>query len=150
MDMPKPGHAQEKLRAFIGEWRGTETMHPSPWMPAGGVRDAVVSNRLALGDMAIIQDYTQIDAGTTVFSGHAVILKDPHGDNYQIHWFDAFAPSMFEGAFDGQKGTFVAKSLMGLSRATYEFSGASYRFRMEGSSDGKAWSALLDGEYRRR
>lgn len=149
MDMPRPGPAQEKLKAFVGEWRGAEKMHPSPWMPEGGVRDAEVSNRLALDGMAVIQDYAQLDAGKVVFSGHAVILKDPHSDNYQMHWFDPFSPSLFEGPFDGRRAVFTSASPMGRSRATFEFAGATYRFRMEGSQDGKSWAPLLDGEYRR-
>ena len=149
MDMPKPGPAQEKLKAFIGEWRGKETMHPSPWMPEGGVRDASVSNRLALDGMAIIQDYAQMADGKAAFSGHAVILKAPHGDDYQMHWFDPFSPSLFDGPFDGKRAVFTSKSPMGWTRATFEFSGASYQFRMEGSQDGKTWNAMMDGEYRK-
>ena len=149
MDMPRPGPAQEKLKAFVGEWRGRETMHPTPWLPGGGVREAKVSNRLGLDGMAVIQDYAQLDAGRTVFSGHAVILKAPHGDGYQMHWFDPFSPSLFEGPFDGRKAVFTSKSPMGFSRATFEFSGEDYTFRMEGSQDGKVWSPMMDGAYRK-
>lgn len=147
MEMPKPGPAQEKLKTFVGEWRGREKMHPSPWMPEGGVRDAKVSNRIALDGFAVVQDYVQSDNGRPAFSGHAVILKNPHADSYQMHWFDSFSPSLFEGSFDGKRAIFTSKSPMG--RATFEFSGRTYKFRMEGSQDGTNWAPLMDGEYER-
>jgi hypothetical protein len=149
MDMPKLGPAQEKLKVFAGEWRGREKMHPSQWMPEGGVRDAKVSNRLALGGFAVVQDYVQFDKGAPVFEGHSVIVKAAHADGYQMHWFDQFSPSLFEGDFDGKKAAFTSKSPMGYARATFEFSGSSYKFRMESSQDGKAWAPTMDGEYRR-
>jgi hypothetical protein len=149
MDMPKPGPAQEKLKCFIGEWRGDEKMHPSPWLPEGGVREARVSNRLALDGMAVIQDYVQLDGGKPVYSGHAVFLKAPQGDHYQIYWFDPFAPSLFEGPFDGKKGVFTSKSPMGFARASFDFAGERYAYKMEASQDGKAWLPMLDGAYRK-
>lgn len=149
MDMPKSGPAQEKLKAFVGEWRGQEKMHPSQWMPEGGVRDARVSNRLALDGFAVVQDYVQLDDGKPAFQGHAVIMKNPHADTYQMHWFDQFSPSVFEGSFDGKKAAFISKSPMGMSRATFEFSDKAYKFRMEGSQDGETWTPLMDGDYRR-
>ena len=149
MDTPKPGPAQEKLKAFVGEWRGQEKMHPSQWMPEGGVRDAKVSNRLALDGFAVVQDYVQLDDGKPAFQGHAVIMKNPHMDTYQMHWFDQFSPSLFEGSFDGKKATFISKSPMGMSRATFEFSDKAYEFRMEASQDGETWTPLMDGDYRR-
>jgi hypothetical protein len=149
MDMPKAGPAQEKLKAFVGEWRGQERMHPTPWMPAGGMRDAKVSNRLALDGFVVIQDYVQLDGGKPTFQGHAVILKNPHADNYQMHWFDVFAPSLFKGSFDGKTGVFTSESPMGYTRATFEFSDRSYKFKMEGSQDGKTWSPMMDGDYQK-
>ena len=150
MEMPKPGPAQEKLKAFVGEWRGKEKMHPTQWMPEGGMRDAKISNKLGLDGFAVVQDYTQLDGSTPTFSGHAVILKNPQADNYQMHWFDSFSPSLFEGSFDGKKGVFVHKSAMGLNRATFDFSKpGSYTFRMEMSQDGKSWAPMMDGEYKK-
>lgn len=148
MDMPKPGPAQEKLKVFVGEWRGKEKMHPTQWMPEGGMRDAKISNRLALDGFAVIQDYAQLDNGKPAFSGHAVILKDPQSDKYQMHWFDSFSPSIFEGSFDGRRAEFVHKSSMGMNRATFEFSKpGAYSFKMELSQDGKSWTPMMDGEY---
>ena len=150
MDMPKPGPEQEKLKILVGDWRGQEKMHPSQWMPEGGVRDAKISNRLALDGFAVIQDYAQMDAGKTAFQGHAVIIKHPHADGFQMYWFDSFSPSVFEGSFDGKKAVFVSKSPMGHARASWDFTDArSYQFRMEGSQDGKNWAPMMDGEYQK-
>ncbi len=150
MEMPKPGPAQENLKAFVGEWRGKETMHPSQWMPEKSVRDARITNRIGLDGFAVIQDYVQLDGGKPTFQGHAVILKNPHADNYQMHWFDTFSPSLFEGSFDGKKGAFTSKSPMGQTRATWDFHKPDeYRFKMEMSQDGKSWAPMMDGEYRK-
>lgn len=150
MDMPKPGPAQEKLKIMIGEWRGQEKMHPTQWMPEGGVRDAKISNRLALDGFAIIQDYAQFDAGKPAFVGHAVILKNPHADTYQMYWFDLFSPSVFEGSFDGKTGAFLSKSPMGTTRASWDFSRPrAYAFKMETSQDGKSFTPMMDGEYQK-
>jgi hypothetical protein len=151
MEMPKPGPAQEKLKAFVGEWRGQEKMHPTPWLPQGGMRDAKISNRLALAGFAVIQDYAQLDDGKTTFEGHAVVLKNPQADNYQMYWFDQWSPSLFEGPFDGKKAVFTSKSPMGVHRATFEFTGPrAYKFLMENSQDGKTWSPMMEGEYQKR
>jgi hypothetical protein len=149
MDMPKPGPAQEKLKTFVGEWRGRETMHPGPWLPQGAVRDARISNRMALDGFAVIQDYAQFDGANATFEGHAVILKSPQADGYEMHWFDSFSPSLFKGSFDGRKAVFTSDSPMGRARATFEFAGESYTFRMESSPDGESWTPMMDGEYRR-
>jgi len=148
MDMPKPGPDQEKLNIFLGEWRGKETMAPSQWMPEGGVRDAVVKNRLGVQGMAVIQDYAQLDNGAAVYEGHAVISKKNWGDGFQIHWFDMFAPSVFNGDFDGKRGVFISESPMGKTRATWDFkSDDAYSYIMEMSQDGETWSPLVTGEY---
>lgn len=151
MSMPKLGPEHEKLKVFLGEWRGKETMYPSQWMPQGGVRDAAISNRLALGGFAVVQDYAQLENGQPVYEGHAVIAKSPWGAGYQMHWFDIFAPSIFEGEFDGVRGVFVSESPMSKTRATFDFSTAGeYRFMMETSQDGETWSPMVDGEYSKR
>lgn len=150
MEMPKPGPAQEKLKVMIGEWRGSEKMHPSPWMPGGGVRDAKISNRLALDGFAIIQDYAQIEGGRPAFQGHAVVIGRPHGEGYQMYWFDVFSPSVFEGTFDGEKGVFTSNSPMGTVRASWDYSKRGfYSFKMEASQDGKNFAPMMEGEYQK-
>jgi hypothetical protein len=150
MEMPRPGPAQEKLKSFVGEWRGQEKMHPTQWMPEGGVRDAKISNKLALDGFAVVQDYVQSDKGTPQFQGHAVIMKNTKAETYQMYWFDSFSPSLFEGPFDGTHASFVSNSPMGMMRATFDFSKPGrYAFKMELSADGKSWAPMMDGEYRK-
>lgn len=149
MEMPRPGPDQEKLKVFVGEWRGREKMYPTQWTPEGGMRDAKISNRLALDGFAVVQDYVQSENGAPQFQGHAVIMKNPQADGYQMHWFDCFSPSLFEGTFDGEKAVFVHKSPMGDNRAVFDFGRpGAYTFRMEVSQDGgKTWAPMMDGEY---
>ena len=135
---------------MAGEWRGKETMHPTPWASQGAIRDADISNRVGLDGFAIIQDYRQRDGDTPTFTGHAIILKKPNADGYQMYWFDCFSPSVFEGEWDGVRGSFVSPSPMGQTRATFDFSvSGSYRFAMEMSQDGVTWAPMMDGEYQR-
>lgn len=148
MDMPKLGPDQERLHVMAGEWRGTETMHPTPWLPQGGMRDAHITNRIGLDGFAIIQDYVQSDNGAPTFNGHAVILKKPQAPGYLMYWFDSFSPSVFEGAFDGVHGEFVSDSPMGKTRATWDFSvPRAYSFAMALSQDGVNWQPMMDGQY---
>ena len=148
MDMPKPGPAQERLKIFVGDWRGEEKMQPTPWLPEGGVRDAAISNRLGLDGFAIIQDYVQSNKGAPTFIGHAVILQRPQAETYQMYWFDSFAPSVFEGEWDGARGSFISDSAMGKTRASFDFTKpGAYTFRMEMSPDGKNFAPLMDGAY---
>ena len=79
--MPKPGPEHENLKLFVGERRGVDKMYPTQWSPQGGNRDARVSNRLALGGFAVVQDYEQLDAGVSMFKGYAVIVKNPQASS---------------------------------------------------------------------
>lgn len=150
MEMPKLTPAHESLKVFVGEWRGVEIMHPTPWLPGGGRRDAVISNKLALDGFAIVQDYVQLDGKTPTFLGHAVIIPKADGSAFQMYWFDQFSPSVFEGAFDGVKGRFISSSPMGQTGASFDFSKPdAYTFRMDMSQDGGSWSPMVDGDYTR-
>jgi len=91
MDMPKPGDAHKKLSALIGEWSGTEKLHPSPWDPAGGTAEARVINRWVADGFAVVQEYEQSRNGQVTFRGHGVFWFDPQRDEYVMHWWDARA-----------------------------------------------------------
>lgn len=151
MDMPKLGAAHKAMLALVGDWAGEETMHPSPWMPKGGKRKAKIANRLALGGFAVVQDYEQLgEGGMPGFLGHGVVTYDGAKDEYVMSWFDMFAPSEFRGKFKDGSWVLTARSPMGWHRATWTIAGDAYSFRMEGSQDGRDWSPMMDGAYKRR
>ena len=56
IQVPKLTQAHEKLKTLVGMWRGTETIHPSPFDKKGGQATGIVNNRLALDGFAVIQD----------------------------------------------------------------------------------------------
>ena len=148
MEMPTLGPDHERLKTFVGEWSGVEKMYPTPWLPEGGMRDARISNRLALDGFAVVQDYVQLEGGKPTFRGHAVIMKNPHAPSVQMYWFDSFSPSIFEGEWRGDAISMVSRSPMGQTRASFDFSReGAYSFRMEMSQDGAMWSPMMDGEY---
>src|SRR5262249_62207249 len=54
------------------------------------------------------------------------------------------------GRFDGNRLAFTSQGPMGHGRYAYEFQGdGSYRFSIENSQDGKQWSKMMEGTYRR-
>jgi hypothetical protein len=70
-----------------------------------------------------------------------------------MFWFDSMGMSPAEtlGVWEGDKLTFTNRSDHGHSRYTHEIRSANeYRFTMENSRDGKEWSLMMEGTYRRR
>ena len=72
IQVPKLTQAHEKLKTLVGTWRGSETIHPSPFDAKGGEATGIVNNRLALDGFAVIQDYEQQRGGRTNFRGHGI------------------------------------------------------------------------------
>ncbi len=152
MEMPKPGPDHERLAILAGKWIGAETMHPSPWDPAGGAAEGRIDNRVALDGFVVIQEYEQRRDGRRTFAGHGVFWWDAENRNVVLDWHDSMGmpPNRFVGAFDGDTLTLSSASPMGTSRTTFVFSGdGRYTFRMEMSADGATWTPMLDAEYRR-
>jgi hypothetical protein len=152
MEMPRPGAAHEKLKAFVGQWSGEEQIAPSPMDPTGGTAYAKVENRLALGGFVIVHDYTQERGGTVTFEGHAVLSFDAAKSEYVMDWWDSFGMGRTEyrGKFEGRLLTLTATTPMGRARATYDHAqDGAYDFKMEISVDGTTWLPFMEGEYRR-
>jgi hypothetical protein len=152
MVMPQPGSHHRALEAFVGDWTGTETLHPSPFDPEGGTARAHVRNVLALDGFVVLQDYEQSRGELVNFRGHAVFRYDHARNEYVCHWYDSWggAPAEFRGS--GLGGRFVLSNAgqQGHTRATWEFPGdGTYRYRMEVSPDGHHWATFMDGTYRR-
>jgi hypothetical protein len=153
MDMPKPGPGHEKLELFAGNWSGEETMHPSPWDPAGGKATATISNRTACDGFWVVGDYEQRRGGAVTFRGHSVAGYDERSGEVQLHWFDSMGmgADLFRGKFDGSRLTLTCTNPMGHHRLAYDFSErGTMRSRMETSADGQRWSPMFDGVYHRK
>ena len=154
MDMPKPGDAHKKLEVLIGDWSGRETLHPSPWDPAGGTASATVTNRWIADGFAVVQDYQQRRGGKVTFSGHGVFWFDPAKQEYVMHWWDSMGGTggEYRGQFTG--GLLMLGAPMpqgGQSRTTWNITGpGSHTFLMEVSQDGENWMPAMEGRYGRR
>ena len=152
IQVPKLTQAHEKLKTLIGTWRGTETIHSSPFDPKGGKAIGIVSNRLALDGFAVIQDYEQQRDGRTNFRGHGIFRWDSDKDAYLLHWLDSVGEPLSEmrGSFNGNILQLVGQSPTGRSRATFDFSGLRrHTYRMEVSPDGQQWFTFIEADYSR-
>ena len=150
MEMPTPGDAHKKLAQLVGQWTGTETLHPSPWDPKGGSATGRIQNRAELGGFVVVQDYEQERNGTINFRGHGVFGWDAKDQCYTLHWFDTMGmpPNTFRGSFEGNVLSLIDKNANGVNRAIFYFTKSdAYTFKMEVSQDGKQWFAMMDGSY---
>jgi hypothetical protein len=152
MDMPKLTADHKRLEKLAGIWKGTETMHPSPWDRKGGQADAITKSRVALGGFAIISDYEQSRGGAVTYQGHGVYTWDAKANQVVLHWFDGMgcAVDEFRGEWKGDRLVLQCKNQMGHFRMTADYSKpGAMTSGMESSQDGKSWSKMFDGTYRR-
>ncbi|HEX9795108.1 MAG TPA: DUF1579 family protein [Planctomycetota bacterium] len=151
MEIPRPTRAHRQLERLVGDWRGQETMHPSQWDPAGGVAEGVSPARLAVSGFAVVVDYEQIRDGEVTFTGHGVYSIDEKTQEVVMHWFDCMSPGpeVFRGKFVGDELILVSKGPMGEFRSTNVYTGEEMHNKMEMSQDGKQWTTLFEGVYRR-
>lgn len=153
MEMPRPGAAHARLQVLTGRWVGDETLHPTPWDPAGGRAAGVVENRVALDGFAVVQEYQQSRDGRPNFSGHGVFWWDAATGQYVMTWVDSMAgmAAEYRGDFDGATLRLVtALAGGGFARCSFDHGTPDrYTFLMEMSPDGHAWAPFLEGTYTR-
>lgn len=150
MEMPRLLDQHAALNIFVGTWKGTDTMPPSPWAPTTTTADGRIINRAALGGFSVVQDYEQTQNGQVRYQGHGVFVWDAASNQYCMYWFDSMGSPVneFRGNVHGQVWTFVSRDARGQTRSIWEFpTNRSYRHKMEVSPDGKAWTTFMQGEY---
>ncbi len=152
MHMPKPSADHDRLERLCGDWRGTETMYPSPWDPKGGTAEGHTNSRRGLNGFAVLSDYEQLRGGVRTFEGHGVYTWDAAAGEVVLHWFDGMGQGReeFRGKWDGDHLVLTSRNLQGQVRMHSDFSRAGVlASAMEMSTDGKQWTKLFDGIYRR-
>jgi hypothetical protein len=153
MEMPKPQDEHKRLSALAGAWTGEEKLFPSPWDPKGGPATSMVDARIALEGFYLLMDYTEKRGNETSYRGHGVFGYDTKEQVYTMNWFDSMgfpAGAPARGRFDGNRLSFTSQGPMGHGRYVYDFQAdGSYRFSIENSQDGKQWSKMMEGTYRR-
>ena len=153
MNMPKPTDQHLGLQRLVGQWQGTEIMHPSHWDPEGGTATGRTNSRLALNGFAVISDYEQQRDGVITFTGHGVMTYDTKETCYVLHWFDSMGlpPEVFKGVFDGDVLTTAHGGPGVHARLTHDLSRHNQMMsRMEMSVDGNEWKTLFDGSYEKK
>ena len=150
--MPKPTKAHAHLAALAGEWKGEEILHPSPWAPERRTATGTFSSKMILDGMHLMHDYIESRDGQIVFRGHGIYGWDPKRERYTMHWFDSmgFPPNETLGVLEGNTLIFEQSGDQGHSRYTYALLDPDrFSFRIDNSRDGKTWSPIMEGEYRR-
>jgi hypothetical protein len=151
MEMPTPGEAHLRLHRLAGQWGGEEMLHPSPHDPEGGSATAFISNRIALGGLAVLQEYEQYRHGRPTFSGLGLFWFDGAASQYAMTWWDSTMgiPSEFRGDFNGDVLRLVnAMPQGGFARCTFDTGlPGEYVFMMEVSIDGETWAPAMEGAY---
>jgi Protein of unknown function (DUF1579) len=150
--MPQPSPEHLKLHRLAGTWAGDEKLSPSPWGPGGPARGRI-TGRVAMDGFFVVSDYEEEKGGQVTFRGHSVFGWDQKREVVVWYWVDSMGmppPQATTGGWDGDKLVFSQASPEGHSRFTHEFQGGDrYLFRMEASQDGKSWSTMMEGDYRR-
>jgi hypothetical protein len=153
MPMPPPTAEHNRLKALAGSWTAEETLHPSPWDQKGGTATGTATSRMDMDGFWLLTDYTQTRGGQVAYRGHGVFGWDPAANCYLMYWFDSMgsvAMSPAKGRLDGNRLVFAQEGPMGHNRYIYDLQGdGRYRFSIEHSSDGKAWTSFMEGTYRR-
>lgn len=118
MDMPTLGPAHDALKAFVGDWTGTEELAASPWAPASTAR-ADCAYRLALNGFALLQDYRQRREDDTEFLGHNVFTADPRTGETLWYGFDSYGfppQSPARGGWDDGTLVLAKETARGVAR----------------------------------
>jgi hypothetical protein len=153
MDMPRSSAAHARLEAFVGSWEGKETLSPSP-VSEGGTAHGRFVYRMDLDGFFLVSDYVEEKDGKTVYRGHGVYGYDPESDEYTMYWFDSMGGGGYEaparGRWDEDRLVFRNETPAGFARYTHALApDGGYRFKLETSPDGEAWSPVMQGNYAR-
>lgn len=152
MQMPAPSEQHRKLEAFVGDWVGEETLHPSPWSPETRTAIGRFAMRMAVDGMFLVNDYVEERDGNVVFRGHGIYGWDPKRERYTMYWFDSMGGSPNEtlGTWNGSELVFTNRSEQGHGRYTYSLRDADHiGFSIATSKDGVSWTPMMDGAFTR-
>jgi Protein of unknown function (DUF1579) len=148
--VPKPAPEHQKLQYFVGEWKNEGTMKASPWGPGGKMTGT--DHNSMLGDFFLVMH----SEGTSPMGATkeiAVLGFDPKEKAYTYNGFDSM------GMHETSKGTVSGKTWtwyspeeeMGGKKTKGRFiltevSSTSYTYSFDMSTDGGAWSNVMEGK----
>jgi hypothetical protein len=154
MEMPKVTDEHRKLGAFVGTWRGEETLSPSPWDPKGGTATADWTAEFGCDGFFLLTHYAQSRGGRVTYRGHGVYGWDVHEKCYSMHWFDSMGDGGLQagikGTWEGNVLTYAHQTPRGHHRYVYTVENPDrYLFEIQYSPDGATWSSFIKGVYTR-
>ncbi|MGL4812439.1 MAG: DUF1579 family protein [Beijerinckiaceae bacterium] len=148
-----PTAAHNKLQAFVGNWRGEETMSGEPWGEPGAAQGYIGAS-LDLDGFFVMLEYRQVRASGVTFKARAIFGYDTAQQLYNLYWFDSLGfapPAPATGYFKGNVLALTRPSLRGTARHSYTFLDADrMQLDVDYSADqGATWSSVVTGIYRR-
>lgn len=142
---------REQFWPLLGNWAGMEEQAASRWAPPATTR-AMLTFKLDVADRVVVQDYRQVRADGSEFTGHGVFLLDPESE--QVLWwlFDSYAQVPVPAAGGWDRGELVLTKTTPRGRAEHRFLvvGDELRYRIQLQlADAAELAPFLSGTYHR-
>ena len=149
---------RELFLPMLGNWAGVEQQAASPSAPATTAR-AMIVFKLDVGDQVVVQDYRQVRADRTEFSGHGVFMIDRDdltaaSSHTPILWwfFDSvgYPPQPARGGWRGDELIMRKTTPRGIAEHHFAVADGQLTYRMRVQLHDEAeLEDFLSGTYRR-
>ena len=148
---PKPGPEHKKLDYFVGKWRGEGDMKESPFGPGGKFTGTETCEWFSGGFFVVCRSEGKGPMGE--MKGLGILGYNPEEKKYTYYGIETGMPAgeSATGTVQGNTWTWTGQSKMEgkviKNRYTMkETSPTSYTFKFETSTDGKTWTAVMEGK----
>lgn len=155
-EMPNmsPPKEMDKLKAFVGTWKGKVKLFDPGGSPPSEV-DATINTSLTLGGRFLKSEFASEMPGMGPFTGLQLVSFDPAVKKYQVWWFDSMGDFGVKGdsTSTGPKFVFtteefempgMGKSKMRTSMTTNSATSFSMTVEM---TMGDSWFKFLEGSF---
>ncbi len=148
--MPKAGPEQKRLGYFVGKWTTQGDAKESPFGPAGKFTSTDRNEWFPGGFFVVLHSNGKSPMGAV--NELAVMGYNAEEKVYTYDGFDNFGfHETSKGTVQGDTWTWTSETKMGgklmKNRFTIkELSSTSYSFKFETSTDGGAWSTIVEGK----
>lgn len=144
--------SRAQFDALVGQWTGTETIHPSPWGPGGPATGKWQIRRDGSG-LHLILDYAEQRADGKSFDAHSVMAIDPESGDWLLFLFDSFGFPPLQparGRWDGERLVLEKTTPRGVGQTIFEITTDGFAYSVASRShDAMAFTAVMDGAYRK-
>jgi hypothetical protein len=147
---------RELFLPLLGNWTGVEQRASSPRSPATSAR-AMIVFKLDINDQIVVQDYRQVSADRSEFSGHGVFMIDAEPPATRpppiLWWFfdsEGHPPQPAHGAWQDDELIMHKPTPPGIAEHRFAVTDDQLSYRIRVKSDNAAQpEELLLGTYRR-